>query len=156
MISLDGFVRAIHDAVMQAHDSLMTSNIDVLDEFFEHAEGTDEEESTLVPKTVVVQYPSQSATGELGVIEVHVPLITLVPLSIAQIREAKLSINFDLHFANDELLLCFAGNSNQESDSGGPNEWRNGMEISVVPHAIPEGLKMLIEGYQAVLKRQIP
>jgi Protein of unknown function (DUF2589) len=164
MISLKSFVRAIHSAIMQAHDSLMTSNVEILNEFFHEAPkdtndkdaGDKVGEKTLKPKNVIVEYPVLTASGKLETAEVHVPLITLVPLSISQIEKAKLTVNFDLEAVDGELQLTFMKQSGGGLFSGKPKIERNNMEITIAPIQTSEGLKLLVEGYEAILKRQIP
>ena len=159
MIGLYAFVRAIHDAIVLAHDSLMTSNVRVLDEFFREVPKDMEDESsekTLVPKNVIVEYPIQNAAGEMQVAEVHVPLITLVPLSYSKIEKAYLSVDFEMDVIDGELQLNFTKQSSNGASSDDNQSRRNSLEITIAPHESSDGLKLLIEGYEAILKRQIP
>ena len=168
MIALKEFIQAIHDAIIQSHDSLMTSNVGVLDEFFNEVDKDgkiiekkfDEQGNqtnkgigeALAAKTVIVEYPVLTASGDVDRVNVYVPLITLVPLSVAQIETANLSIDFNLEFADNALQLTFA----KQSKTGGESTKNNRMEISIAPQEPPDGLKILVEGYEAVLKRQMP
>ncbi len=163
MISLNDFVRAINDAIMQSHDSLMSNDVGILDKFFAAGEsGKGEKEKKekkekkergsggLRPKNVIVEYQVLDAEGNPQAVDVHVPLITLVPLSISRIEKATLSADFDLEAIEGELQVSFS--RHVEGDARG----RSKLELTIAPQEASEGMKLLVEGYEAVLKRQIP
>jgi len=165
MISFKSFINAVHDAIMNASDSLMDKNVGILNTYFEEviAEDTNPDTKTvtvkksLVPKTVIVSYPSQDANGNPETKLVQVPLITLVPISMSQIEKATLTADFEMEIVNDELLLHFAsGSANPKAGFFKRSKANRGkLEIVITPKETTEGLKLLIEGYEAVLKRQI-
>lgn len=158
MISLKAFVAAIQEAIMQAHDSLSTSNIAVLDEFFTEEDIDPDDESQgkkLTPKSVTVEYPTAAVDqdGNPQVTEIQVPLITLVPLSITQIESAKISADFDLEVENGELQLVFSKRRGRWWSRGSDTK-ANRLELTITPIDTSDGLQVLVEGYEAILKRQ--
>lgn len=110
----------------------------------------------LSAKSVVIEYPRQTAQG-VEYTEVHVPLITLVPLSMSQIKEAKLTTEFELQLVDDEVQLNFdPGKSKGKMFGKKPESTFGRLEITISPHESSEGLKSLVEGYEKTLKAQIP
>ncbi len=167
MISFKLFINAIHDAIMNASDSLMAKNEGLLDKYFEPAtkevKGADGEVTSteyLKPRTVVLEYPTTSVDlDEVGEkrfenSEVHVPLITLVPLHMSQVEKAVLKANFEIEIVDDEIQLHF---TNRKSGTFGKkgNTTFGELEITISPTETSEGLKLLVEGYESMLKRQI-
>lgn len=110
----------------------------------------------LSAKSVVIEYPHQTGQG-VEYTEVHVPLITLVPLSMSQIKEAKLTTEFELQLVDDEVQLNFdASQSKGKMFGKKPDSTFGRLEITISPHESSEGLKRLVEGYEKALKAQIP
>jgi len=109
---------------------------------------------TLSPKSVVIEYPHQTANG-IEFVEVHVPLITLVPLTMSHIEKAKLSANFEMEIVNDELQLNFTNKPRGRFGRKSKRTWGQ-LEITISPQESSEGLKQLVEGYEQALKNQIP
>lgn len=106
---------------------------------------------TLTPKSVVVEYPNHTDKG-IELIDVHVPLITLVPLSMSQVEKATIKANFDMQVVDDELQLSFSNKGDRRR-----SKWTRGtLEITIAPHETSDGLKQLVEGYEKALKSQIP
>ncbi|MES2376266.1 MAG: DUF2589 domain-containing protein [Bacteroidota bacterium] len=168
MISFKSFVTAIHDAIVGASNELMDKNISLLDKYFietttpapANDTATDDDTATgdrtvLKPKTVIMEYPHMNAAGNLENLEIAVPLITLAPLNLSQIEKVTLTADFDLELSGNEVWLSLAG----EHHSGGLFRKSRGsstkLEITLVPQETPEGMKMLVEGYEAILKRQL-
>lgn len=161
MINFKAFVTAIHDAIINASDSLMDKNVGLLDKYFNEVEKEvkDEESGEMVkknildPKTVTLEYPIPTANG-MQISEVQVPLITLVPLQMSQVEKAVVTAEFDMEIVNGEIELNFT-----KKDSGGffskPKKNRTKLEITITPQETSEGLKVLVEGYESALKRQI-
>ena len=169
MISLKHFIKAIHDAIVDAHNSILKNHEQVLDQFFdvrkvvaedESVEGSDEDRADgtrLVPKTVVLEFPSTDKNGKAITTPVHVPLITLVPLSNARIEKATISVEFDLKSHQNEdgedvLELTFPKQGQGPGDSTKSSK----MELTIAPMEAPDGVKILVEEYEGVLKRQMP
>ncbi|MCW3102332.1 MAG: hypothetical protein JWO09_772 [Bacteroidetes bacterium] len=165
MISFKSFVNAVHDAIMNASDSLMDKNEGLLDKYFEETETIIEgagaksniRKRTLVPKTVTLDYPSLQPDGSVKTTHVQVPLITLVPISSSQIEKATLTADFEMEIIDNVLQLHFTNGS--KSPNGNffkrSKTNRGTLEIVLSPQQSTDGLKLVIEGYEAILKRQI-
>lgn len=158
MISFKAFINAIHDAILAANDSLMQKNTGLLDKYFEAPDDEEETEDggALSPKSVVIEYPRQTSRG-IEYVEVHVPLITLVPLAMSEIKEAKLTTEFEIEIVDDEVQLNFRSGGSKGKLFGKKRESTFGrLEITISPQESSEGLKRLVEGYEKALKSQIP
>lgn len=163
MISFKAFVNAIHDAILSANDTLSDQNLEILNKYFEGLDGQQanpDNSATLKAKSVVVEYP-QPTSGGTKMISVDVPLITLVPLSLSQVEEVKVSADFQIQILGDELQLLFP----KETPPGkkplfGKDPQKEGtlgrIEIRITPADMSDGLKTLVEGYEKALKSQIP
>ncbi|HXC06992.1 MAG TPA: DUF2589 domain-containing protein [Bacteroidia bacterium] len=163
MISFKSFITAIHDAIMASNDSMTDKNEALLDKYFEASSvtdpnakaGTPATKKTLVPKTVTLEYPNLSADGKQITTLVQVPLITMVPLQSSKIEKATLTADFELEIVGDALQLNFADSGSNRSLFRKSKTNRGTLEIVISPQETSEGLKLLIEGYETILKRQI-
>ncbi|MBO3696815.1 DUF2589 domain-containing protein [Roseivirga sp. E12] len=163
MISFKSFVNAIHDAIINASDSLMDKNVGLLDKYFEENTReikdpeTDEvtKKTILDPKTVILEYPSVDSAGNEITSEVHVPLITLVPLQMSQVEKAVVTADFEMEIVDGEIELNFPKKSSGLSFLKKPKKNSAKLEITITPQETSEGLKVLVEGYESILKRQI-
>ena len=164
MISFKSFVEAVHNAIMNASDSLMDKNEGLLDKYFEEKTTEEKDPKTnvtstkksLVPRTVSLEYPSLTADGKVETTYVQVPLITLVPISASQIEKATLSADFEMEIVNDALQLHFTDGSKSNNGFFKKSKTNRGkIEIVISPRETTDGLKLVIEGYEAILKRQI-
>lgn len=153
MINLSNLVEALNDAANIANTSLVSSYSDVMGTYFEK-KGKTEEYSA---KIVSINYPVKTDDNSIKNIAVDVPLITLVPISSTRIEELKFTTNLDIILKNDELLVAF---SNGESSNNAFNKKEKPatatIEIVLRPNDNPEGLKNIIEGYEKILRAQIP
>jgi len=176
MISFKAFIEGINNAVLAANDSLMDKNAGLFDTYFEKAPASSgvstagninksvDTGSTLQAKSITIQYPHQNPDGTTTMVNVDVPLITLIPVSFSQIEEMKLKAHFDLQVINNELQISFSSESPKRRKwftFGKPEvdeeEISSGLlEITLKPTEGPEGLKRIIEGYEKVLRAQIP
>jgi hypothetical protein len=213
MITIEGFIKAMQNAILSANDALMAKNQELLDKFFEPEESNDESTNTkenlvilddvlktvtklgggrkskdynelqdklfqlkglleyddstelsirqrkLRPKTVVLSYPSHSVNGkELITKDVVVPLITLVPLTMSKIEEVKLSVDIELYIIDNQINIGFGKKLASGGDKNPNNESTTigHLEIIMGPNETPEGLKKIIEGYERMLRAQIP
>ncbi|MCP4746311.1 MAG: DUF2589 domain-containing protein [Desulfobacteraceae bacterium] len=175
MMRLDTLVRTIHESVHAASDALMKKNLELLKLFFENDEGSSasdiydelrKSQSTmgqkLKPSTVVVQYPIVT-NNEIKLHDVHVPLITLVPISMAEITQVTFKTELEVTLENDELIVSFPLNSSSDNQTL-PNEdgqnkenlTNTTLEITLKPTTSPQGLLKLVEGYEKALRAQIP
>lgn len=191
MISFDAFIKALQDAILGANDALMDKNLELLDRFFEETpehtheaasaetppgaepasapEGLDlskapqdphEPHVSHVPQSVCIIYPRQTSTG-VEEIAIHVPLITLVPLSMSQIEQVKVKADFEIHMADGELQLNFPTGTEKKGGvlsrkSRKRKTTTGNLEITITPHPVSEGLKIVVEGYERALRAQIP
>jgi len=162
MIKFKSFIIAIHDAIINASDSLMDKNVGLLDKYFNQIVKRTVDESTqnvvektiLEPKTVILEYPTQNADGEEEINEVHVPLITLVPLQMSQVEKAVVTADFEMEIIDGEVELSFP-KKGIKSIFGDSRKNTARLEITITPQQTSEGLNVLVEGYEALLKRQI-
>ncbi len=120
-------------------------------------EGSTEAVGALSPKSVVVEYPRQTSQG-IEYTEVHVPLITLIPLTMSEIKEAKLTTDFEIELVDDEVQINFNPSRSKKGKVFGkkPESTFGRLEITISPRESSEGLKNLVEGYEKALKSQIP
>ena len=145
MISLKAFIDSVHDSVVAANDTLTDSSFGILAKFFEKG---DPDDGVLRPRTRKVNYP-QITDSEVTDIEVEVPIITLAPITCPTIDSVDFYTKFEIDFVDKELQLIFSQNEKDNNRSGN-------IHIKISPQDMPEGLKTIIDGYERVLKIQIP
>jgi hypothetical protein len=117
----------------------------------------------LRPKTVTLQYPQKTPHGP-EIHDVHVPLITLVPMSMAQVSEVKLRTDLELFVEKDQLGVsfptkCQKTKPSSKNDKSGADESEKctaTLEITVTPSGPSDGLLKVVEGYEKALRAQIP
>ncbi len=164
MISFKSFVSAIQDAIVHASDVLMDKNISMIDKYFIAApkvagetESSVNAVTSLIPKTVTLQYPHLNSSGNIETLNVAVPLITLAPLSMSKLEKATLSANFEMEVVNDSLQLHF-GHKNQSNggifNKKSKTSWGK-IDITFSPQDTSDGFQLLVDGYEAILKKQI-
>lgn len=157
MISLKSFIAAIQEAVVQAGESLLDKNVNLLDRYFapstmQAADGSSEQ--TLAAKTVNLEYTVLNQDLTPVVRKVEVPLITLIPVTTARIEKAVLSAEFQIQLVDGEVQIDFAGKNQGWFGSSKGTVAR--LEITISPQAAPEGLHTVVEAYEKSLKAQIP
>lgn len=157
MISLKSFIAAIHEAILQAGDSLMDKNIGLLDRYFtEKTEKTDaKEQKTLEPKTVTLEYHALDKDLKTVIRKVEVPLITLVPLTTARIEKATLTADFEMELADGQVQLDFSSKARRGLFTKSKGTIGR-LEVTITPQDTPEGLNAVIEAYETAVKAQIP
>lgn len=162
MISFKAFVEAIHEAIISASNTLMDKNVGLLDKYFDEStqEVTSEEsgtvtKNTLTPKNVILEYPVLTPEGKVETTEIQVPLITMVPLSMSQIEKATLTAEFEMEIVDGELQLNFPAQKSEGSLRKKGKTTTGVLEITISPQESSEGLKLIVEGYEAILKRQL-
>ena len=114
----------------------------------------------LQPKMTTIQFPQKTASGVV-MSDVRVPLVTLVPLSMTQLSEVKFRTELEIQIEDEELLVSFPNPksktaSNTENQPLGSSRPVGSLEITLVPHHGTEGMKKIVEGYERVLRAQIP
>jgi len=111
------------------------------------------------PRMVTMQYPQQTADG-LRMVDINVPLVTLVPVTQSRIDSLTLRTTLNLSVDGDDKLRV--GFSPTPAAAEGDQAVRlppmgtATLEITVRPDEGSAGLKRLIEGYERVLRAQIP
>lgn len=168
MISFKSFVQAIHDAILEANSKLIDKNQDIIDKYFEedttpastqeNSDGTTTTtpaKTVLKPITTTLEYPHLDSDGKLLMTEISVPLITLSPLNMSQIDKVKLTSEFEMQMNGDELEIEFSNRSNNSIFSRAKDTKTGKIEIVIKPQETAEGLKVLVEAYENVLKRQL-
>lgn len=152
MIKFNNLVEAIHDATIIANNKMIKNHNALVEDYF--TKGADDK---LTAKNVIVNYPIATESGETKIIEVSVPLITLVPISSAQVESLKFSTDLEIALDKGELLVSFAKkNEQQEGWFDNKSKSTAKIELTVKPSDASEGLKKLIEGYEKILRAQIP
>lgn len=111
--------------------------------------------SHLKAKEVTVQYPIL-VDGEIQYKDVHIPLVTLVPLNFSSIEEVKLSTDIEIFADNDDLQINFGKSSSVSKFLNSRKRAPGHLEITLKPDEGPEGVKLLIDGYERILRAQIP
>lgn len=149
----------------------MEENLGLLDQYFEPESVVQKREDgdfsaqalpteKLHAKSVTIAYPHQTAHG-IELVDVAVPLITLVPVNSTQLEKVKMKADFQLTMVNDELQLLFPKEKPPvKKGFFGVGKRQRGtfgeIEITITPCDSPSGLNDLIEGYEKALKAQIP
>ncbi|TAE08827.1 MAG: DUF2589 domain-containing protein [Bacteroidetes bacterium] len=111
-------------------------------------------------KNVVLQYPDRTATG-VEMRNINVPLIALVPITMSEISEVKFKTSLEILYDGNEIKVGFPPVQNTKS-SEAPNLLESKvvtnatLEITLAPHRGTHGMQKLIEGYEQVLRSQLP
>lgn len=112
---------------------------------------------SLSPKMVNLQYPQKTSQG-YKILNIKVPLITLVPLESTKIDHLKLRLNLEVLSEGKELKVSFAPSSaNKLSPENKENQ--NGLgylEVTMSSGKVPSGLLTIADAYGKILKTQIP
>lgn len=152
MISLKTFIDAVHDAIVAANDTLTDSSVGIIAKFFKKADPEGNGEA-LIPESIIVKYPVTTDNG-VREVDVKVPLLTLAPLTCPTVDQVEFTTKFEMEVVDNDLQLNF---SRDNKDTKDVTSNRSGtLKLMISPQDIPEGLKTLIEGYERILKSQIP
>jgi len=152
MIKFDQFVQVIHDAALSANQAVSDENVKIINKYFENHDGT------LKPKTLNMQYPQHTDKGVV-MKNVKIPVITLIPVSLSEISEVKFKTDIEVFVEDDDLKVSFP---HKNADSGTTTATQESpshtstLEITVHPTQVSAGLKHLIQGYEKVLRGQLP
>ncbi|MFK7797926.1 MAG: DUF2589 domain-containing protein [Aureispira sp.] len=166
MISFKSFISAVHEAIVQANETLMEKNEALLDRYFDRKFSSITRETELVPKTVTLTYPETHSFAEatdkdikedyvVEVAPITVPLITIVPLSMNKIEKATLTAEFDIELVDDEVQLNFVTKKRSRLFGKSSQATHSKLEIVLSPEESSEGLRLLVEGYEDFLRKQI-
>lgn len=110
-MNFQSFVTAMQDAVLNARNGLMSQNLDLLNQYFESELDADGR-SVLKPISVIITYPRYASDGTATSVDVHVPLITLLPITMPTLEEVKFKTDMQLHLVDNEILVNFQGGGN--------------------------------------------
>lgn len=180
MISVDALVTAIQGAVEGANAQLQQQSDALLQQFFVPvSDNQDEQPSNSVgstgqassaipsadsqanhtrlrPRYVTMEYPTETANG-LETLLVDVPLISMVPVVSSRIKEVTFNTALEVsHNEQGDVEVAFPSASHGLfSRDKTPGHLAN-LEIKITGDETPEGLQKLIEGYNRVLRAQIP
>lgn len=153
MISFKLFIEAIHKAVSGAADTLADRNNELLDKYFykeANEDGNSPEDDILHPRMVEMEYPTLNSEGNVEKGCIQVPLITMVPLCAIKIEKATLSAEFDLSVEDNDLQISFPnGGRSKDGNSCGK------LDIVISQQDAPQGMELLVNGYNNILKRQL-
>lgn len=165
MISFKQFINAIQDAIISARDAIMDRDVSMLDKYFTESARAPESgktagpdapaKTTMIPKSVLLEYPHLTSDGTIQNLEIAVPLITLVPLSTTQLDKATLSADFEMEVIDGELQLHFSDSSTTGLFTKKPKTAWGKIELTFSPRDTSEGFKLLVAGYEEILKRQL-
>ncbi|MTI31080.1 DUF2589 domain-containing protein [Xanthovirga aplysinae] len=112
----------------------------------------------LKPKMVTLQFPKETKGGH-SVHDVHVPLISLVPVSLTSIDEVKVVTELEFALENNELMVSFPQKNHHKEETGEQRRDQrciSKIELKMTPSKETEGLRKIIEGYDKILRAQIP
>lgn len=168
-ISFKKFIQVLHTAILLSSEQIIEKNLMLLDKYFEEHEskildegGNEIIKKTLVPKTVTLIYPHKVQTensanpDNFSSIQepVEVPLISMVPMEMCGIKKATFSTEFEMEVIQDELQIYFGKpDTSLLKKSAKTNLGK--LEITLTPQETTEGLRIITEGYENFLKRQI-
>ena len=110
------------------------------------------------PKCILIQYPIHTADG-IEMIDVEVPLITLIPTGFSQVD--KVDIKMDVYLSlNEQGEVDISFEKPRRKPMFHPRDKSKGkvgqINISLSPHEGADGLKLLISKYERILRSQIP
>lgn len=112
--------------------------------------------SSLRPKSVEIEIPEQTDHG-ISMRKLRVPLITLVPVSVAQIAEVKFRSNMEFLVDGDDIMVSFPNKGEQVPKDDVKASANGGtVEITIIPQKGADGLQELISGFTRSLRGQIP
>ena len=168
-ISFKKFIQILHRAILLSSEQIVEKNLTLLDKYFEEHEskildegGNEIIKKTLVPKTVTLIYPHKVQTGSSANPDnftsiqepVEVPLIAMVPMQMCGIKKATFTTEFEMEVIQDELQIYF-GKPDTPLLKKSAKTNLGKLEITLTPQETTEGLRIITEGYENFLKRQI-
>lgn len=153
MISFKLFIEAIHKAISGASDTLAARNEELLDKYFYKDDYGNEniaDNQILHPHMVEMEYPTLDSEGKVEKGRIQVPLITMAPLCAVKVEKTTLSADFDLSVVDNEVQISFL-NGKRSKDGN----YCGKLEIVISQQDPPEGLDLLVNAYNNILKRQL-
>ena len=164
MIKFDALIQAIYKSVQDAVIDVETKNFPHIDHFFckidpsnieaENCSDPNLPNAQYRPKMVTMEFPKRTVNG-IENVQVNVPLIVLSPVTTQ--RVARTTLTTDLEIATDEsgnLQVSFPTQGTQQQPDVQQSNAR--IEITIETGEPPEGLRKVIDGYERVLRAQLP
>ncbi|MFC0252496.1 DUF2589 domain-containing protein [Massilia consociata] len=166
-IKLGGLIAGIKRAVVDAHRSIAEQHMEELAQYFVPAEGQPADlqfpDGQWAARSVVMQVPHEASRDGKVVMdqrEVHVPLITLLPLRSHAIERFELLTTLDFALAPPLEDSVARGEADLPPEivvnlgHRGPHS----AEVKIVVHAndLPPGYARLVGAYEKVLNAQLP
>lgn len=160
MIKFDALIQAIYKSVQDAVIFVETKNCPHLDHFFCKIDPSNIEAESCSdpnlpsaqyrPKMVTMEFPKRTVDG-IENVQIDVPLIVLSPVTTQRVTQTTLTT--DLEIATDESGNLQVSFPSQGSDVQQSNAR---IEITIETGETPEGLRKVIDGYERVLRAQLP
>tara|TARA_R110000737_G_scaffold4387_3_gene14332 strand:- start:583 stop:1206 length:624 start_codon:yes stop_codon:yes gene_type:complete len=112
---------------------------------------------SLRPRTVTLQCPEATPHGT-RMRNMKVPLIALSPITLSEISEIKFKTELEIVSDSDGLNVNFAKKTKakDKASMGDDKNTITSLEITIRPKDTSDGLKDLIQGYEKVIKAQMP
>lgn len=170
MINLESLVAVVHTSVHSANQALQDRQQQLFERFFEQVEAPDtrvkaadgEAQPTRAhyrPKTVSMLFPQEGPNG-VETVPVDIPILTLVPMGNARVQKVRFKTRLEVNLNDkNEMQLAFPSPKGRRGLFGADNDTPTHvaeLEIELGEDTSPDGLKMLIEGYERALRAQIP
>lgn len=155
MIQFDKLMEAIFNATTIANSSLIDGHNDIMDTYFDK----NPNDGTYKAKTVALRYPVNTRDQNIEITTVDVPLITVVPISATRIDELRFTTNLEIALDNNELMVSFCSEEEGETKGLFVKKKKSSVakiELVLKPTEGTEGLRTIIEGYEKILRAQIP
>lgn len=153
MLKLKELIEAINSAAEAANQTIADSKEKIIDQYFFQEKGSNQ----YAAKTISLSYPVINAEGDIDKIKIDVPLITLVPISVPAIEELRFSTNLEVAIENDQLMVSFSPEPSGKVKglNAGGKQFAQ-LDLIIKPQEKTQGLNKLIEGYEKLLRSQIP
>ena len=175
MIKFKALIQAIHQGIHSASKAVEAEGLKHIETFFDVIEPTTDEPITDAnesspatttnvvthrPKMVAMEFPSRTHDG-IKTVTANIPLIALSPISSPRIKEVKFTTELEITSSKEgeELYVSFppANRTGLFARGDAAASTSNAkLEITLTGHEPPEGLQKIIEGYERVLRAQIP
>ena len=185
MINLNSLVNAIQKAALIAGETISKEHFKIFSQYFEgldkdffdgfskedekksdNTKGEDKIKTTqnevpyLKPRMVKMQFQKETANG-VEMHDVYVPLLTLMPISMPQVSKLKFTTDLELYSDADEnIRVSFPtkekGSVFHKDNADHERISKATVEISLDSNDATNGLKLVIEGYDKMLRAQIP
>ena len=156
MIKFKELIESINEAAKQANQTIADNEGKIIKDFFDY----DTETEKYKAKTINIDYPSTNIDGKIESVDLEVPLITMVPITPSAIDELRFTTRLDLVLNKDELMVSFSKDSTPPKSGSDPEKNKSKttaeLEIVIKPHEPSDGLSDLINGYEKILRAQIP